>query len=159
MQSSETLLTIAEIAVALAGFSAIVVMLNSQPIREWDETDRLNLRLLVQLSAVTIFFALLPSILIVSIEEPDLWTYALFAYGFLHVVDVSSFLFNMTKETPNIFRNAAIVGTAIALAQLFIAWIGSPTAKETAYLSTLIWHLYIVFMAFILLLYNVRKPR
>ena len=159
MQSTDTLLTIAEIAVALAGFSAIVVMLNAKPIREWDDTDRLNLRLLVQVSAGTIFLALLPSILNVSIAEPELWTFALFLYGLLHVIDVSSFLFNMTKETPNVFRNAAIVGTLIAIAQLVIAWTGSPTAKETAYLGTLLWHLFIVFMAFILLLYSVRKSK
>ena len=134
-------------------------MLNAKPIGEWDDTDRLNLRLLVQVSAFTIAFGLLPSILVVSVKEPELWTYALFAYGLLHIIDVSSFLFNMTKETPNIFRNAAICGTVIAVAQLVIAWIGNPTAKETAYLGTLLWHLGIVFMAFILLLYTVRKKQ
>ncbi len=159
MQSTDILSTIAEIAVALAGFSAIVVMLNSKPIREWDDTDRLNLRLLIQVSAFTIFFALLPSILVVSLEEPEVWKYGLWAYGLLHILDVSSFLFKMTSETPNVFRNAAVAGTVIAVTQLVIAWAGSNAAKETMYLGTLLWHLCITFMAFILLLYGMRKAR
>ncbi len=159
MQSTDVLLTIAEIAVALAGFSAIVVMLNSKPIREWDDTDRLNLRALVQLSAIIIVFALLPFILNVSIKEPELWTYALWAYGGLHILDVSNFMFRMTSQTPNVFRNAAVCGIVIAVTQVVVAWIGSATFKETMYLSTLLWHLGITFMAFILLLYGVRKAR
>lgn len=159
MQSTDILSTIAEIAVALAGFSAIVVMLNSKPIREWDDTDRLNLRLLIQVSAFTIFFALLPSILIASLKEPEVWKYGLWAYGLLHILDVSSFLFKMTNDTPTIFRNAAVSGTVIAVTQLVIAWAGSTAAKETMYLGTLLWHLCITFMAFILLLYGVRKTR
>ncbi len=157
MQSIDILLTIAEIAVALAGFSSIVVMLNARPIKEWDGTDRLNLRLLVQVSALTIVFALFPSILVIAVQAPELWTYALFAYGLIHIIDVSSFLLNMTKETPNVFRNAAICGAVIALTQLLVAWFGNSVAKETAYLGTLLWHLGVVFMAFILLLYSVRK--
>jgi len=159
MQSADILSTIAELAVALAVFSAIVVMLNSNPIRQWDDTDRLNLRLLIQVSAFTIFFALLPSILVVSLNESEVWKYGLWAYGLLHILDVSSFLFKMTKETPNVFRNAAVAGVLIAVTQLVIAWAGSSAAQETMYLGTLLWHLCITFMAFILLLYGVRKTR
>ncbi len=55
MQSTGLLFTIAQIAVGLAGFSAIIATLNAKPIREWDDTDRLNLRLLIQISIYVIF--------------------------------------------------------------------------------------------------------
>jgi len=56
METFDLLLTMAEVAVGLAGFSAIIVTLNRRPIREWDDTDQLNLRLLIQVSGLTIFF-------------------------------------------------------------------------------------------------------
>lgn len=158
MQSTDLTLTIAEISIAIAGFSAIVVMLNAMPIREWDDTDRLNLRLLVQVAIFTILMSLLPSVLNVSLSESNVWKYGLWAYGLIHLVDVSSFLFGMTKGTPNVFRNAALCGVLIAIAQVLTAWIGTPTAMETVYVATLVWHLCITFMAFILLLYGVRRP-
>ena len=157
MQSTDILLTIAEIAVALAGFSAIVVMLNSKPIREWDDTARLNLRILVQVSAFTIAFALLPSILNIPFDEPELWTYALWTFGVVHIVDVSNVLFRMKKKTPNIFRVTVACGTVIALSQLVVAGIGNAMFKELFYLGTLLWYLGVTFLVFILLLYGVKK--
>jgi hypothetical protein len=78
-------------------------------------------------------------------------------YGLIHLVDVAFFLKNMTKDTSPIFRNGAICGACIALAQVSIAWLGNDVARETMFVFTLIWHLGVVFMAFILLLYQMRK--
>ncbi len=157
MQSSDLLLTVAQIAVGLAGFSAIIVTLNPKPIREWDVTDRLNLRLLIQVSFVVLFFSLLPFILAVPFEIEDAWFYGLWLYGLYHVVDVSSFLLGMTKETPSIFRASAFVGVFVAVSQVGAALLGTPKLRETAYVATLGWHLYIIFMAFVLLLDQLRK--
>ena len=157
MQSTGLMFTIAQIAVGLAGFSAIIVALNPKPIRKWDDTDRLNLRLLIQISIYVTFFSLLPPLLAIPFESHLAWLYALWAYGLIHMVDVSFFLLNMTKETPSMFRNAAICGTCIAIAQLGFAWLGNDIARETMFVFTLIWHLGVVFMAFILLLYQMRK--
>ena len=151
------MLTIAQIAVGLAGFSAIIVTLNAKPIRDWDESDRLNLRLLIQISMYVIFFSLLPPLLAIPFETHLVWMYALWAYGLIHIVDATFFLMNLAKETPAIFRNAAISGACIALIQISIAWLGNDIARETMYAFTLIWHLGVVFMAFILLLYQMRK--
>ncbi len=157
MQSIDAARTIAELIVAVAGFSAIIVVLNPLPVREWDETDKLNLRVLLQVAVFAILFSLVPTLLVVSLEVGDVWKYGLWAYGLLHIGDVSFFLFNMTKETPVIFRNAAICGELVAISQVGIAWQGDSIARETMYMFTLMWHLGIVFMAFILLLYQIRK--
>jgi len=157
MQSVDLQLTISEVAVAVAGFSAVVVTLNAKPVRDWDETDRLNLRLLIQVAFVTIFFSLLPSILSVSLEIDAVWRYGLWAYGGVHLLDVTSFLLGTTRGTPTIFRMTAGCGVIVALAQLAIAWGGSSAARETTYLASLVWHLYVTFMAFVLLLYGIRK--
>ena len=67
MHSADLMLAIAQIAVALAGFSAIIVALNNRPIREWILMDQVNIRLLIQLSIVVIFFSLIPSLLALSL--------------------------------------------------------------------------------------------
>jgi len=157
MQSDSLLLTISQLAIGLAGFSAVIVTLNPNPIREWDETDRLNLRLLIQISFVTVMFSLLPFLLAISLAPEDVWFYALWAYGSLHLADVSSFLYGLTKETPTIFRVTAYIGLCMALSQVAIALLGNPIIRETAYTVTLVWHLYVTFMAFVLLLYQMRK--
>ena len=157
MQSIGLLFTIAQIAVGLAGFSAIIVTLNPRPIRDWDDTDRLNLRVLIQISIYVIFFSLLPPLLSIPLENHLVWLCALWVYGFIHIVDAGFFLTKLTKDMPLLFRNAAIFGFIIATAQLLIAWQGNDVTRETMFVFALVWHLGIVFMAFVLLLYQMRK--
>ena len=151
MDSSDLLLTISQLAVAFAGFSAIVVTLNSRPIREWDATDRLNLRCLLQVAIQVFAFSLLPFLLAVSLDEASVWRYGLIAYGAFMLCDASFFLFKMTSDSPVLFRNAGIGG-------ILGVW-GSATSRETIYLVALFWALGIVVMSFLLLLYQVRKVR
>ena len=157
MQSTGLLFTIAQIAVGLAGFSAIIVTLNPRPIREWDDTDRLNLRLLIQISIYVIFFSLLPPLLSIPFENHLVWFYALWVYGLIHIADAGFFLMHLTKDMPSLFRNAAICGVILAVAQLLVAWQGNDISREAMFVFALIWHLGVVFMAFVLLLYQIRK--
>jgi hypothetical protein len=158
MDSSSLLLTLAQLAIAVAGFSAIVVTLNSKPVREWDATDRLNLRCLLQVSIYVLFFSLFPFLLAVSIEEAEVWSYSLLIYGLFVTFDASFFLKVMTSDSPVLFRYAGIGGVLIGLMQLGIAVFGHPAARETMYLVALFWQLGIVLMSFLLLLYQVRRP-
>ena len=159
MQSANLLLTIAQISIGLAGFTAVIVTLNPKPIREWDVTDRLNLRILVQVSFFILFFCLLPYVLAVSLETDDVWFYGLAAYGIIRVIDVSSFLLNATKEVPVIWRVSAAAGFLLALSQVGIAFLANAIMWETAYVATLIWQVYVIFLAFVLLLYQVRRAK
>ena len=159
MQSANLLLTIAQLAIGLAGFTAVIVTLNPRPIREWDAIDRTNLRILVQVSFFALFFCLLPYVLAVSLEPDEVWFYGLAAYGIIHVVDVSGFLLKITKETPLVFRVSACAGLLVALSQVGIAFLGNAVMWESAYVGTLIWHLYVIFLAFVLLLYQTRKSK
>ena len=157
MQSTGLLFTIAQIAVGLAGFSAVIVTLNPRPIREWDSTDRLNLRLLIQISIYVIFFSLLPPLLSIPLDSHLVWFYALWFYGLVHIADAGFFLMNLTKNMPSLFRNAAISGLVVAIAQIFTAFQGNDIARESMFIFSLIWHLGVLFMAFVLLLYKMRK--
>jgi hypothetical protein len=156
MNSTDFLLTISELSIAVAGFSAIVVMLNTKPIKDWADADRLNLRLLLQVSALTIVFSLFPSILSVPLIPDNAWRYSLAIYGVVHMADVSSFLFKMTSGTQTAFKICGSIGVVVAILQMLVAWQGTPIAWETMYLVSLVWHLCVTFTAFALLLYGMR---
>jgi hypothetical protein len=158
MESSNLLLTTAQLAIALAGFSAIVVTLNSRPVREWDDTDRLNLRCLLQVSIYVFVFSLFPFLLAVSLDEAAVWKYALLTYGVFVTFDASFFLIKMTRDSPALFRNAGIGGIVVGLLASGMGLLGNGAARETMYLIALFWQLGIVVMSFLLLLYQVRKP-
>ena len=60
MQGSDVLTVIAEIGVALAGFSGIVVALRQRSVESWSPPEILRLRFLVYSSVLIFLFALLP---------------------------------------------------------------------------------------------------
>jgi hypothetical protein len=64
MTSSETLSLIAQLAVTIAGFSSAAFALEGRRIADWSPAQRFDLRVLLQVSAVTVVFALFPLILV-----------------------------------------------------------------------------------------------
>ena len=154
MDSSSLLLTLSQLAVGLTGFSAIIVALNPLQIRKWSTKDKLNLRALVQVSAFVITFSLLPFLLAILLPQEEVWLYALWIYGCVHILDVSNVLFRLTKDISKVFRMSVYVGVTVALSQLAVAAFGNAQIREFAYVTALIWQLSVVFMGFILLLYQ-----
>ena len=60
MSEAESLLTLAEIAVTLAGFSGLVAAFRSRSLDEWHPRDLLILWLILGLGGLAMLFALLP---------------------------------------------------------------------------------------------------
>jgi hypothetical protein len=55
--------TIAELAIALAGFSGLIAMIRSGPVHDWHPRARLAFWITLDWSMASVFFAALPSIL------------------------------------------------------------------------------------------------
>ena len=60
MHEAEALLTLAEIAVTLAGFSGLVATLRSRSLEDWHPRDLLILWLILGLGGMSMLFALVP---------------------------------------------------------------------------------------------------
>ena len=154
MESSDIIITIAQLALALAGFSGVIVSLNPIPIREWDSLSRLNFRILLQVAAVATFFAILP-FPIHNLAGADLaWKISLLIYGVYHVFDVSSFYFKLPKDALPINRKLSYLGFAVAIMQILTGIFGKPSWIESMYIVSLIFHLSVSFIGFILLVYG-----
>ena len=77
MDYSETLLTIAELAVALAGFAGLITVIGRDRHSKSTVADALRLRMMLELALTAAAFALLPLPFIrPEIYEPELWRLA-----------------------------------------------------------------------------------
>lgn len=154
MQSHDTLVLIAEIAVGLAGFSSVVVALDNRAVRDWSVDRRFNLRILFQVSAMAIFFSLFPLIFERVIEAPESWRWAIAVYGAVHLLDVSTFAVRMPAEIGFGPRFTATGGILLSIGQLAAATLGSFLVCEIVYLVVLVWHLSVAAMGIALLVYS-----
>ena len=154
MDSHDTLVLIAEIAVGLAGFSSVVVALDNRAVRDWSAVRRFNLRILLQVSAVAIFFSLFPLIFERVIEPPTSWRWACAAYGMVHLIDAGTFALRLPIGADLAPRVTSRAGVLIALCQLSVAALGSLQACEVTYLIVLVWHLSVAALGFALLVYS-----
>jgi hypothetical protein len=153
VESSETLATIAEIAVAIAGFSTIFVGLSGRGARAWTRLEALNLRILLQVSALAVLFSLVPMVADRALEPSQVWVVSGALYGVGHLVDVSSFVFRMPIEASPINRGTGYAGFGIALVQIASVVFGSASTVEWIYLSVLIWHLAVAATGFGVLIF------
>ena len=81
MQGADFLLTIAEISLALVGFSAVIVAFRQAGGRTWSQFERLLIRGMIELGFAALFFALVPHIL-VYLHFPDPWVWGLSSTSF-----------------------------------------------------------------------------
>ncbi len=151
MPTNDILVLVAELAVAIAGFSSVVVAIGRRPVADWSPGEQRNLRILLQVSGIAILFSLFPLILQRGIDTPAFWNLALAVYGFAHALDVSTFLF---RPIPGESQIPPAIGLTLALFSIAVAALGSATFAEVTYLSVLVWHLGIAGMGFVFLIFR-----
>ena len=156
VSEQDYLITVAQIAIAIAGFSSIVEALSTRHIQHWTDEERYNFRLLLQVSAIAMFFALIPMILVHVLEESLAWRAALLIYGVVHLVDIGSFIIKFPSGAPTFVKVTITIGLTICFSQLFIAITDQSGLVVFIYFVALAWQLFIAFLGFAMLLYGAR---
>ena len=161
VQSTDTLTVIASIAVTIAGFSGVVVALTGKTAERFDQAERLNLRILLQVSAFALLFSLIPLILHRVLPLDLSWRVAMLLYGSVHVIDAGFFVLKTGRlQAPSMAQKLApLVGLTIAVGQLIVGAMAPIGWVEVFYLLVLLWHLGIAGMGFINLTFASRDPR
>ena len=120
--STDTLTAIAGVAIAIAGFSGVVVAMPGRSTGKFGQLERLNFRILLQVSALALFFSILPLILHRAFDTNDVWRYSMFFYGFVHLVDAAYFAnkARIAHAPSRIQKVAPIIGLLIATTQLIV---------------------------------------
>ena len=91
MEAASTLEVLAEIAIAIAGFSGVVTALSIRT-SQWSDLDKIRIRMLLQASFATVLFSLLPLVLFsTTLQNPTIWVIA--SSGWLIYMGVSTIPF------------------------------------------------------------------
>jgi hypothetical protein len=76
MEAEGILTTLAEVSIAIAGFSGIVVALQHRTV-DWSEMDKLRFSALLQVSFGSVFFSFVPIVLyLMHPSEPFVWRWS-----------------------------------------------------------------------------------
>ncbi len=116
IQQAETLHAIAGIAIALMGFTGIVVVLGGRSGREWTPVETISVRTLLETSVTALFGSFLPILLAYVWEsEGGVWrlSNALLAAG--HLANMVAYLVR-ARRLPGVRVSTRRPGEAIALA-------------------------------------------
>lgn len=111
------LLTLAQVAIGLAGFSAILVALSGKP-HQWTPVDAFRIRNILALSFQSVFLSLIPFVLaFFSLPESTVWKVSLLIIAIATlggVLLVLSGVYRLSRPERAVL-NAVVVSTVIAI--------------------------------------------
>lgn len=156
MTSLDTLLTTAEIAIALAGFSAIVMVMRRDKAGQWAARDVDRFHGMVVHAVFAVAFCFLPRVIDVVVQ--DMVTSLHIACGLLGVQIIAHCVGVMLMPTTDRMGYVSLLfGIVVGLLQ-FTAFTDWGVQREMEiYLLGIIWHILQAGMLFVLLIW-VPKP-
>ena len=166
----DTLQTIAELSIALAGFTGIVAALGRRAQGEWEPHERARLESLLWAAVGGVVFSMAPSVVASSgLSEATIWRVGNGVFGFLHVAATAWFFRRWglvfrsllrSPDTPRIVTASApiiaLLVAALVLGQFAVALGFLPGLAPFFYLAMLLWILVIGLTQFVFLLVQTR---
>lgn len=156
MEGADVLLTIAEVAVAFAGFASVVVLFQHRDPESWPVSLVVRLRTMIEGSLVTLFSALLPFVLHhLGLDGAQLWMLASLALAFGYagfgtlVWRRSRSALGAGQLSPGFSAGVAVVSASL-LAALLVNATGAVFARPFgAYLLAVTWTLVFASLMFL----------
>ena len=160
MDTQSILTTVAEVSVAIAGFTGVVAVLGNRRNHDWSPEERLQLRTLVETSLTALFASFAPSVLYLALTaEPAVWRGANLFLGMLHLANLVAFLRRATDARPTTSQKGLLaVGVAMILAH-FLAAGGLLPWYVLIFVLGLLQQVFIAALNFVLMLFPVDKTR
>ena len=160
MDVQSILTTVAEVSIALAGFTGVVAVLGNRRNHDWSPEERLQLRTLVETSLTALFASFAPSVLyLVLTSEPAVWRSANLFLGALHLANLVAFLRRTTDARPTTSQKALLViGVAVILFH-FLAAGGLVPWYILIFVVGLLQQVFIAALNFVLMLFPVDNSR
>lgn len=152
MEIQDAVLTIAEIAVALAGFTGIVIIFGGRK-DHWSQEEVLRLRTLLRSSLSALFLSFVPVVALnLELASVGAWELSALVIGSFMAVNLVVFALRGRRSTLHWTQRAYyLVGWLVAGA-LFTASVGVLPKPEVAVLLGLLWQLFVASQNFVLLL-------
>jgi hypothetical protein len=158
LDTESVLSTVAEVSIALAGFTGVVAVLGNRRKHDWTADERLQLRTLVETSLTALFSSFAPAVLfLVFSSEPAVWRGANLFLGALHLANLVAFLRRAKDAKPTSSQKLLLViGIALILAH-FLAFAGVLPWYALIFIIGLLQQVFIAALNFVLLLFPVKE--
>jgi hypothetical protein len=152
--------TVAQIAIALTGFTGVVVALGRRELAAWAPTERFLLRALLYWSLGTMFLAFVPAALS-GVAAGTAWRLAHAVFAVFHSA-VFAWFFQQSRRYSLPFTAASLgtvlVGLGVLLGELAVV-VGLVTrAAPYLYLLALLWFVFLAAVAFAALVFPAIAP-
>ena len=150
--NTDTLLTIAQVAVTLIGFSGIVIVIGDRAISKWTPEEWLRFFSLVA-PTLTVFFCSFVPILVGTVlgEQDTVWRVSNAVLGLAHLANLAVFLLNPTKAQTTIGQRLNGVVGLMTIAAHFLAAAAIVPWYVTIFLFGLLQQMWIGIHNFLLL--------
>jgi hypothetical protein len=160
LDTQSVLTTVAEVSIALAGFTGVVAVLGNRRKHDWTAEERLQLRTLVETSLTALFASFAPSVLyLVFSSEPAVWRSANLILGTLHLANLIGFLRRAKEAKPTASQKGLLViGIGMILAH-FLASAGVLPWYILIFIIGLLQQVFIAALNFVLLLFPIDDSR
>ncbi len=158
MQYSDTLFTIAEVSIALAGFSGVVAVLGRRSSGGWSSEELLQLRALVETSLAALFVSFVPGMVSSAVgSENAVWRWSNGFIAVAHLAILLAFFVRARITAPTVGqRILGSVGAGFGLLHLGAA-VGIVAWAAPLFVLGLLGLLSVAAHNFVLLLFPVRR--
>jgi hypothetical protein len=155
MNPTDLLTTLAQLGVALAGFSGIVSVLGTRASGEWSSWERTLLAVLLATSGGVILWSLLPLLLLASgLAEGRVWRLSSASWVVAQVAVLSHRVRQVVRDRDTRTQGGVLViaaflgGVSALVVQAVNVWL----AVAWPHLAAVTWYLLLSFLVFVLLL-------
>ena len=152
MEEAQSLYSVAQIAVTVAGFASLVVVLKRRDDGMWDAGDADRFHGMLLHASFAVGFCFLPIVLSAFVEDPHrLWSVCSLFLGaqlFWHTLMIARL-----ESSKTYTRLGALPGFLAAILQVFNAFGGDGRAEFPLYLIGILWHTFQAAMLFVLLIW------
>lgn len=155
MEYRDTLSTLAEVAIALAGFSGIVSIFSSRGAGGWSVRDRTRLVKLLERAFAALFFCVTPLVAeFTPVEEPAIWRVGSIGFAIYLIYPIATLLRERSSASASGLSVAVgalyFAGDTICLALLVYSAVALGAAWP--YVCAVLWLLAVGSIAFVRLL-------
>ena len=150
MSHTETLNTLAEIAITLIGFSGIVIIFGKRFTRGLTPKEKIQFYTLLATPMTVLFCSFIPTLLSTILDDPELiWRLSNAILGVLHLANISYFVSKLTLAT--LIQKLLLVGGFIMISAHLLASVNIIPWQEFVFILGLLQQLSIGIHSFIFL--------
>jgi hypothetical protein len=158
MDPNEALSAIAQVAIGILGFTAVVAVLGRRSRGDWNKDELIAFRILLETSATALFISFLPGLLGMTVASLDtVWRMSNAVLGAIHLTFFAAFLWRVrgSPAEPTFGQRLLSLSAVGIIVAHFLTAAGAIPWAALIFIVGLLQQLYVAVHNFVLLLFPV----